>query len=162
MPEYPLVFTFKDVVAGNGFLAGVVINGRALMTQEDERWWMLGVRPAALAAPGDTPPAAHLEFRNAYRAVLFDMAARVSGYEAFRAEVESFFNEQDEREEKRWGDAGEAIQKQKVTVEAPFDGLKREPPAARPVSVHVERLDKTQHFTPNQNVLDSYALGAAA
>lgn len=162
MAEYPLVFTYQDSVSGDGFLAGVEINGRGLMAQEDGKWWMLGVRPAALAASGETPDGAYLEFRNAYKAVLIDAAALASGFDAFKAEVERFFNERDEREERRWAEAGEAIQKKKVAVEAPFNAIKREAPGARPVRVKVERLDKQQRFTAAQNVLDSYALSAEA
>ena len=158
MAEYPLVFTYQDTVSGDGFLARVEINGRGLMAQEDGEWWMLGVRPAALAGGGETPAGAYLAFRNAYKAVLIDAAVTAAGFDAFKAEVERFFNERDEAEEKRWTEAGEAIGKEKVAVEAPFDAIKREPPGMRPVSVSVVQMDNQQRFTAAQNVLDSYAL----
>lgn len=162
MAEYPLVFTYQDAVAGNGFLARVEINGRGLAVEEDGKWWMYGVRPAALAASGDSMEGAYLTFRNTYKAILIDAAAQAPGFDAFKAEVERFFNERDEGEEQRWADAGKAIQEKKVAVQAPLDSLKREAPGARPVSVKVDQLDKPQQFTPAQNVLDSFALGAAA
>ena len=162
MAEYPLVFTYQDAVSGNGFLAGVEISGRGLAAEEDGKWWVYGVRPAALAASGETFEGAYLAFRNTYRAVLFDAAAQATGFDAFKAEVERFFNERDQAEEDRWAAAGKAIQDKKVAVQAPLDSLKREPPDARPVSVKVARLDKPQQFTPAQNVLDSFAIGAAA
>lgn len=166
MAEYPIVFTFKDTVSGNGFLAGVTINGRALMTREDDKWWTFGVRPAAIAASADggvDPFAAYVAFRNAFSAALYDAAFSADSYEQFKAEVERFFYERDESEEARWEAAGAAIRNGAVTPEPPFDQLKRESPTARPTSLSIERLDKPQQtFKPSDNVLDSYALGTAA
>ena len=162
MPEYPLVFTFTDKVAGNGFLANVAINGRALMAKEDAFWWMLGVRPAALAEKGESPGGAYVDFRRAFTATLFDAASMADGFDSFKAEVERFFYERDETEEQRWNAAGEAIRSGAVTPEPPFASLPREVPQARPVTISVERLDNQQTFTANDNVLDSYALSAAA
>jgi hypothetical protein len=161
MAEYALVFTFRDVVSGEGFLAGIEITGRALMVQEDQDWWMLGVRPPGLMAKAQTPAGAYLEFRNSHKAVLFDAAASANGFDGFKAEVERFFDERDEKEEKRWEAAAEKAHEGSGTLEALFEGVKREEPSARPVSARVERLDQNQRFTPNQNVLDSYALGTA-
>jgi hypothetical protein len=163
MPEYPLVFTFNDAVSGNGFLAGITITGRAVMAKEDEFWWTFGVRPAALAAKGETPAGAYLEFRNHYTSVLFDTASFSPTFEAFKAEVERWFYERDESEELRWHAASDAIQKGQVTPEPPFDKIRREAPDVRPVSISVDRLDDQQAvFTASNNVLDNYALGTAA
>ena len=50
MASYPVMFTLRDTVSGNGFLAGITLTGRALMKREDdEKWWIYGVRPAAIA-----------------------------------------------------------------------------------------------------------------
>ncbi len=49
MPDYPVMFTVRDTVSGNGFLAGITLTGRALMTREaDGKWWVYGVRPVPL------------------------------------------------------------------------------------------------------------------
>lgn len=162
MAEYPLVFTFSDTVSGNGFLARVTLNGRALMVREDDKWWMLGVRPAALAACAETPGDAHIEFRKTFTAVLFDSAALVGGFDAFRAEVERLYNERDEEEERRWNEASSAINQGRVKPEPPFTNLKREAPDTRPMAISVERLDQRQVFTVSDNVLDDVALSAAA
>jgi len=164
MAEYPLVFTFSDKVSGNGFLAGVTVSGRALVVKEDGQWWMLGVRPSAIAAHGETPAGAYIEFRKAFTAVLFDSAALTPTFEAFKASVEQFFNDRDMVEEKRWQDAGEAIRSGEVTPEPPFSELKRESPEGRPAMISVERLDvlEPKVFSANDNVLDSYALSTAA
>jgi hypothetical protein len=164
MSEYPVVFTITDVVSGNGFLAGVSINGRALIAREDGAWWTLGVRPAAIAESGDDPIGSYGKFRDAFKAFLIDTATAAPDFGTFKAEVDRFFYERDEEEEKRWHDAGQAIREKKVAVEAPFDTLNREP-EPRPVAISVERLDMPQQkFTPssNVNVVDRLALAPAA
>jgi len=162
MPEYPLVFTFNDTVSGNGFLAGVTVSGRAVMAEDDGSWWMLGVRPAGLAAKGEAPAGAYVEFRKTFTAVLFDAASLASDFDSFKNEVERFFYERDETEEARWHAAGEAIRNGSVTPEPPFATLPREAPTARPVTIGIQRLDRQQIFAADDNVLDSYALSAAA
>lgn len=42
MTRYPLLFGFRDLIAGNGFVAGVAINGRALLVDEDDGFWIFG------------------------------------------------------------------------------------------------------------------------
>ena len=162
MTEYPLVFTFSDSVSGNGFLAKVTLNGRALMVHEDETWWMLGVRPSAFAASAETPAGAHIEFRKTFTAVLFDSATIAYDFEAFKAEVERFYNERDEEQERRWQAASDAMIQGLATPEPPFTSLKRESPDARPLTICVERLDQRHVFAPSENVLDTFALSAAA
>jgi hypothetical protein len=162
MSEYALVFTFRDVVSGDGFLAGIEITGRALMVQEGEDWWMLGVRPPGLMAKAQTPAGAYLEFRNSHKAVLFDAAAAANEFEGFKREVDQFFGERDEREEKRWDKAAEGLTEGTVALEEQFEGVKREVASAQPVSVRVERLDQNQRFTADRNALDSYALGTTS
>src|SRR5258708_4700165 len=92
LAHHPLMFTLRDVISGTGFLAGVTLSGRALMVQEDGKWWMHGVRPAAIAESGETPPDASHRFRTRYREVLFDIASEQETFEGFRQEVERFFS----------------------------------------------------------------------
>jgi len=162
MSEYPLVFTVHDAIAGNGFLAGVTMSGRGLMVKEDDLWWMHGVRPAAITAKGETPAGAYLEFRSALTAALVDAAVEAANFEGFKAEVERFFYERDEAEERRWHEAGDAIRQGRVVPEPPFTALKREAPDVRPVVISIERLDQQRVFTASDNVLETYALSAAA
>jgi hypothetical protein len=163
MADYPIVFTFNDAVAGNGFLAGVTLSGRAVLTKENGSWWAYGVRPAALAASGETALGAYLEFRKSFTAVLFDTASFSGTFEAFKAEVERFFHERDEAEEQRWQTAGDAIRNGLVELEPPFDKMPRVAPDVRPVSISVERLDRPEAvFTASDNVLENHALATAA
>ena len=162
MPHYPLMFTFRDAVSGNGFLAGVTLSGRALMVHEDDEWWIYGVRPGALAETGQTPQEAFLRFRNTYKTVLFDIAGESASFEAFKLEVERFYHEPDEQEESRWNEAFQDLRSGKVQPDAPFSSLPKEPPETHPSQITVERLDAagTTRFTATDNVPDLYSRAA--
>jgi hypothetical protein len=161
MIRYPLMFTFKDAISGNGFLAGVTLSGRALMVNEDGEWWVQGVRPAAIAETGQTPQEAYLRFRNRYKEVLFDIAGDCADFEAFKGEVERFFNEPHIEEERRWNDAVADLRSGKVTPEPPFTDLPREQPEMRPTQIFVDRLDKSDRdFAAIDNVPDMYVAAA--
>jgi len=94
MTHYPLLFGFRDLVAGRGFLAGVAVHGRALLVHDDDLgYWMYGVNPSGLAAGGADVGEAQCSFRETYRTVLYDIAEDVDSFEAFEAEVRRFFDE---------------------------------------------------------------------
>ena len=110
MPDYPVMFTVRDTVSGNGFLAGVTLTGRAVMCkEEDGKWWIYGVRPGAIAESGTTPQEAFLRFRNSYKNVLFDYASCAAKYENFRDAVDAFYHQPDNEEEARWMSAFKAL-----------------------------------------------------
>ncbi len=160
--HYPVMFVFRDAISGDGFLAGVTLSGRALMIKEGEEWWVYGVRPGAIAEHGTTPQETFLRFKDRYRTVLFDMAEEFKDFEAFRREVERFYYEPDEEEERRWNDAVEGLRSGNVTPAPPFSELPKEPPQNRPAQVTVERLDTSdRRFTPTDNVVDRYVMAAA-
>jgi hypothetical protein len=161
MPLYPLMFTFRDAVSGNGFLAGVTLSGRALMVHEDDSWWIYGVRPGALAETGQTPQEAFLKFRNTYKTVLFDMAEESADFESLKKEVERFYYEPDDEEERRWMEAFRELRSGKMQPEPPFSSLPKEAPETRPTQITVERLDAvTTRFTVADNIPDMYARAA--
>jgi hypothetical protein len=165
MANYPVMFTLRDTVSGNGFLAGVTLSGRALMTKEpDGKWWVYGVRPGAIAEAGTTPEEAFLRFRNSYRNVLFDMAEGTVDYQAFRDTVEKFYFQPDEEEEERWQSAFDAIRSRTFVPDDEFFGkLPREAPETRPTQLHVARLDaEAQRYKPTDNVADYCSLAKAA
>lgn len=165
MPDYPVMFTLRDTVSGNGFLAGVTLTGRAVMAKEDDgKWWVYGVRPGAIAETGNTPEEAFLRFRNSYRNVLFDMAECAINYEAFRNEVESFYGQPDPAEEERWQSAFAAIRSGEFVPNDGFFGkLPHEKPERRPTQLQVLRLEAVaQRYMPTDNVPDYCALPAAA
>src|SRR3954454_24948486 len=76
MTNYPLLFGRRELVEGNGFIAGVALHGRLLLTEEGGESWVEGVNPGGIAARGDSPGEALAEFRSEYRVVLFDIAAQ--------------------------------------------------------------------------------------
>ena len=162
MPAYPLMFTFRDAVSGNGFLAGVTLSGRALMVhEEDDTWWIYGVRPGAIAETGQTPQETFLRFRNTYKMVLFDFAEVSADFEALKKEVERFYDEPDAEEERRWMEAFQDLRSGKVQPEAPFSSLPVESPETRPTQIAVECLTAIgTRFTPADNVPDLYSRAA--
>jgi predicted RNase H-like HicB family nuclease len=157
MSHYPVMFTLRDTVSGNGFLSGITLSGRALVLREDDgKWWMYGVRPGAIAESGATPEEAFLRFRNAYKNLLFDFAEDSHSYEVFRHNVEQFYAQPDHEEESRWSDALNALRSGQVVPDDPFFAqLPKEDPEKRPTHITVERLDKQNAlYAPTDNVPD--------
>jgi len=164
MADYPVMFTVRDTVSGNGFLAGVTLTGRAIITQEDGKWWVYGVRPGAIAESGSTPEEAFLRFRNRYKNVLFDFASSSDEYDGFRKFVEEFYHQPDADEEARWMAAYRALHSGEVKPEQPFfSTLPKEDPDKRPTQIAVERLDKENaRYTSTDNVSDYFVMAKAA
>ena len=163
MTHYPIMFTWRDVVSGNGYLAGVTLYGTALIVKEDDgKWWSYGVRPGAIADFGDTPQHALNKFRERYKTLLYDIAEEAHDFGAFKAEVERFYAQPDPEEEARWLQAVLAVRHGHLDVEAPFDALPRENPEKRPTGVSIQALHEMQRFTPMDNVLDTYEFASAA
>lgn len=157
--HHPLIFTFRDTISGDGFLVGITVSGRALMVQEDARWWMYGVRPGAIAESGETPQEGFLRFRNRYTQILFDIASECRTFETLKQEVERFFYEPDRVEERRWEDALTAIRAGDFSPPPPFNELPTVIAETRPSQITVERLDeKNRRFMPSDNVPDTYLL----
>jgi hypothetical protein len=163
MTHYPIMFTWRDVVSGHGYLAGVTLYGTALITKEDDgKWWAYGVRPGAIADFGETAQEALSKFHERYKMVLYDFAGEVTNFDAFKNEVEKFYTQPDQEEEDRWMQAVLAIRNGKVDVEAPFNALPRENPEKRPTGVSIQALNEMQRFTPMDNIPDIYRFAAAA
>jgi hypothetical protein len=165
MADYPVIFSLRDAVSGNGFLAGITLTGYALMTKEsDEKWWMYGVRPGAIAECGATPEEAFLRFRNTYKNILFDFAEDNVDYSAFRQTVENFYYQADEEEEERWQQAFNAIRSKTFVPDDEFFGkLPKEAPETRPTQLNVVRLDaQAKRYRPTDNAVDYVALAKAA
>jgi len=116
MAEFPLTFSYTDVVSGRGYMAGIRLEGRSLLVQEPDGWWMLGARPGAIAASGDTEAEAAAAFRNQYRLVLFDIAGEAPSFEAFKAEVEALVQQTDSDLD-RWRAALEELRARRVDAE---------------------------------------------
>jgi hypothetical protein len=153
MPRYPILYGFHDLIAGNGFVAAVALDGRALLTEEEGGFWMYGVNPGGLAAGGQTPGEAQSEFRLVYRSVLFDLAAECRDFEGFLGEVERFAGETNEPTLAEWLAAVEDVRSGRVEA----DWLSRKPAESR-VGVTVTRVE--QRPSPSANALDEAELAA--
>jgi hypothetical protein len=118
MTHYPLLFGFRDLVAGRGFLAGVAVNGRALLVHDDDNgYWLHGVNPGGLSAGGSDMGTALQAFRETHRTVLFDISADAAHFDDFKVEVERFFHETSERLLSKWTEAVERLRAGEVDVE---------------------------------------------
>jgi hypothetical protein len=114
--RYPLLFGFHDFVAGNGFVAGITLHGRALLVDEGEGFWMYGVNPGGVAAGGASLGEAQAEFRSAYRSVLFDIASEAGGFEDLKSQVERFFAETNEPTRAEWEEAMTVARKGRAEI----------------------------------------------
>jgi hypothetical protein len=157
--DHPILITLQDTISGDGFLARITVSGRTLMRQEtDGKWWMYGVRPAAIAESGGTVDEAFLRFRQAHTQVLLDVVQESKDFDDFRAEVERFFNESD-GDEQAWEDALKAVRDGHTAPPEVFSKLPRQSPDSRPPRIEVERLDgKIKPFTVSDNVTVTYSV----
>lgn len=123
MTEYPLLFTFRDVIVGNCFVAGVEANGRALMVEEREgEFWLYGIEPGAIAGSGGTFEEAYADYRDNHRLALYDIAHEATDFDAFKAEVEAYYNSTPQATLKAW--EGAVVRVRAGEVENP--GLPRQ------------------------------------
>jgi len=159
LKDHPILITLQDTISGDGFLARITLSGRALMRQEEDgKWWMYGVRPAAIAESGGTVDEAFLRFRQAHTHVLLDIVKESKNFDEFRTEVERFFNESDV-DEQAWEEALKVVRDRHVAPPEAFAELPRQSPDSRPTRIEVERLDgKITPFTVSDNVTITYSI----
>lgn len=136
----PFLFTYRDTLFGPGFVVHVEArNGRALCVREADQWWMYGVNPGGMAAPGADPHAAHAAFRKAFKHVLIDIAHEVHAFDEFKAAVETFFGETNEGYVSEWAAAAETIRQGRIDTTG-FDIAPASSP--RSIAVTIKALDK--------------------
>lgn len=144
---YPIFFGTQDALLGNGFVALVTVNGRALMFEEDGSWWVVGVQPAGVAGEGDSQNEAYLAFRDTIRKVLLDSAQLTASFDEFRADVEALFRQISASEAQRWEAAREAVRSGKCRPEDDYvAGLPRQTadPAAEVKVIQVAEPKKAR------------------
>jgi hypothetical protein len=163
MPDYPLVFGFRTPpIIGRGFIAGVQIDGRALICQEDEgAWWAYGVEPGPFAESGATPLNAYEALKRAMHEVLIHSAALAASFADFKGDVEHVFGQCDADDAERWDSARREIRAGRTTAEATLDDLPRRTDEVR-VGVLVVNLGDiaTDRLDPNENRLDQEGIAA--
>lgn len=137
MASYPLIFGRRELVEGNGFIAGVALTGRALLTQEDGEFWVEGINPGGFAANGKSESEALAKFCEEFKLVLFDIASEAPTFEEFKADVERFFSETSRQALSDWESAVQAVRRGEVEV----DWLIQKP-ADSPLSIEVVLLQE--------------------
>jgi hypothetical protein len=147
-----LLFGFRDLIAGNGFVASVNLSGRALLVDEEDGFWMYGVNPGGVAAGGGTAGEAQAEFRSSYRSVLFDIAAEAKDYAEFEREVARFVDATNKPTATEWDEAVSEVRQGRVDA----DWLPKKKAEAR-IGVQVVLLE---HPVPSANLLDEAELAA--
>ena len=150
-PAYPIIFTYRDIIAGNGFFAGVQADGRALLCEEAEGFWMHGVSPGTIAGGGDDRADAFRAFKERYLSVLFDIAAEAPTFDAFAAEVRAFFDAACKETADAWDAARVEVRAGRVTTDLPRVENPRPP--------HIE-VALIQAGNPEENKLDEIAEAA--
>ena len=120
--QLPLIFTFDQVVYGDGFIAEVRMRGRALLEEEvvgdgETEHWISGVAPAGFAGGGADRNAAFNDFRVAWGEVLFDIAADCTSFDQFQAECRKFYDSKREHLTRDWIEARERVRREQVTDE---------------------------------------------
>jgi hypothetical protein len=158
---HPVVFTLQDVVTGCGFLAGIVVTGKAVMEHEDGKWWMYGVRPGSIAGSGDTPNEAFIDFRNSYKEALFDIAEESKGFLQFHEAVKDFYTE-DKQESVRWEESLAILRRNEQCVTEPFKSMPRRRLEEYQLRIQITRLEKLSKskLKPANNIQDSLAKAA--
>jgi len=141
MTRYPILFNRRELIEGNGFVAGVAVRGRALLTDEEEEgeYWVEGVNPGGFAARGGSPSEALAAFVAELRTVLFDIATDGRSFEEFRADVEKFFHETNKIALAEWEEAVQEVRNGRVKV----DWLTHRP-AESPLGIEVLLIRQPQ------------------
>jgi len=153
----PLIFTFHELISGNGYVAAVSITGRALWDIEDGEEWFYGVQPGGIAGGGANYAAACRDFKISYTSVLFDIAAEAPDFASFAAEVGAFFHQINEPNAEQWETA---LARMKDRAEGP-DGLKVVSASKHPPAISVEMVSLTT-ASPRTNAFDDVDLAKVA
>lgn len=150
MATYAMLFKFKDWIQGPGFIAGVRVEGRVLMTkEEDGQWWVYGVTPGGLSESDADPQKAYAKFREFLKGILYDLAEEAGNFEAFKTKVAKFVVETDEHDAAIWDKAREDMRSGKVQPDGPFLGQLIKVTAPSPARlVECIRLDPAPAKTP--------------
>jgi hypothetical protein len=147
--QYPLLFTYRDTLFGNGFAVEVIAkNGRALCSHEEEGVWMYGVNPGGMAAFGADEKTAQSEFRRTFSEALNDLAVEARSFDEFSSLVREFFNDTNPGYERDWVAGVEAVREHRLQ----HDDLPKVS-ADTPRTIAVEMKPK-ESFTPADNRAD--------
>lgn len=159
---YPLFFKHHETVSGHDFLAWVSIFGRALMVEEpDCVWAMYGVQPGCITEVGQSVDEARLQFRAAFRELLFEIATDAPDFTEFEKQAREILQQVNEPLEAEWKRAVEAVRVNQILPDPVIDTLPRES-AENDSHVLVQKINETEtKYTPSHNQPDQYSLSDA-
>jgi hypothetical protein len=142
--------TYRDIISGNGYLAKVEVCGRILaVVDEDGEVWIHGVQPSGLAEGGATLLEAHANFRQAYTAMLFDVATTATSYANFEGSVKGLMQPSSALD-KSWEDAARNLDKEiAAELGLPITKANNHQP-----SVTVTEIKLPEEISPALNTLD--------
>jgi hypothetical protein len=138
--KYPLLFSYRDLVAGKGFVAGVVVVGRVLLDMTGDECWMYGVQPGGIAGGGPDRNSAFCEFKRSYLSVLYDLAIEAHDFGTFKAEVEKLFGEVNDYNAGEWDAALVEVRRSGTSL----DGIAKVKVDSQPCGIRVVQLDMSQ------------------
>lgn len=148
--RFPLLFTFRDTLFGNGFVVEVCAsNGRVLCSHEADGVWMYGVNPGGMSAHGADAVAARQEFNATFSRILKDLAQETRSFDEFKQVVAEFFEDTNKGNEADWDEAVKRVRAGKVQI-ADLASVPAESP--RNLSVEIKRrvsaLDNQAELKP--------------
>ena len=114
MTRYPILFGYRDLVVGNGFVASVHVSGRALIEEDNDGVWMIGINPGGFEAQGASHPLAAAAFREEYRIVLYDIASSTTDFATFQTMLQEFLQDAQPALIADWDQAVEAVRRNEV------------------------------------------------
>ncbi|MCL4557984.1 MAG: hypothetical protein M1491_05040 [Deltaproteobacteria bacterium] len=149
MKSLPLLFNYSDTIQYKGDLIEFTIQGRILLTrEEDGEVWVYGVNPGGLAGGGETIEEAISNFRNNYRAMLLDMSSEARDMNSLREQVERFIYQENSLNADAWQKAIEEVRNKNISIE----GLQKLSAEQNPPNVKIRKL-------PIPEITDDLSLG---
>lgn len=115
--SYPLVFDFRDLIAGRGFIAAIRTCGRGVLSDEPEGWTLYGINPGGMAGCAESREGALADFRRTYTQVLDDIVRDARDFEAFKAGVEAFVAETNRDAGGEWETLRERVRSGDLSLE---------------------------------------------
>ncbi|MBA3638768.1 MAG: hypothetical protein M3541_22275 [Acidobacteriota bacterium] len=147
----PLIFTYRDLIAGNKFQATVAVRGRALAHLDaDDEIWIEGVQPGGMSGTGVSLQEAHADFRRGFTAILIEIASLSSDFASFEAEVHRFFYEKNEVAMQEWGASIDPARAEQLAAQFALDRIKPDTePYVLVQQKHEERLTPCDNSVVN-------------
>ena len=145
----PLVFSFRELVIGNGFIASVQMSGRALMDEDDETW-ITAIAPVGFSGGGAERTEAFAAFRRTWFEILVDIASDSEDFPTFKRECESFLMGTQDDLTEDWNQALAFVRENGVTDER----LRTASADEHRVSFSVDEI-RPEQFAPDKNALDT-------